>query len=76
MNPHSSLLPHQRLSRRQVIQMFAAASAATGAAGLPSFSFGAEGDAVAATGYGTDPVLAKIYTPGEVWPLILTEPQR
>lgn len=76
MNPHSSPLPHQRLSRRQVIQMFAAASAATGAAGLPSFSFGAEGDAVAATGYGTDPVLAKIYTPGEVWPLILTEPQR
>ncbi len=75
MNPPSSPLPHQRLSRRQVIQMFAAASAATGAASLSPLAFGAEGDAAAASGYGTDPVLAKVYTRGEVWPLTFNEAQ-
>ena len=27
-------------------------------------------------GYGTDPKLLKVYKPGDVWPLTLTEPQR
>ena len=27
-------------------------------------------------GYGPDPVMVKVYKPGDVWPLTLTEPQR
>src|SRR5271170_3640044 len=30
----------------------------------------------AAKGYGTDPVLTRTYTPGELWPLTLTAAQR
>lgn len=55
--------------------MFAAASAATGAAAIDPLSFGAEAETVAASGYGTDPVLAKVYTRGEVWPLTFSESQ-
>ena len=55
--------------------MFAAASAATGAAGLDPIAFGAEAAAVTAKGYGTDPLLAKVYTRGEVWPLTFNEAQ-
>jgi len=73
MNPHSP--SPTRLSRRQVIQMFAAASAATGATALDPLAFGAEADAVTAAGYGTDPALAKVYTRGEVWPLTFSEAQ-
>jgi hypothetical protein len=56
--------------------MFAAASAATGAAGLDPFlpsSYGAPPQPITAAGYGTDPVLAKVYSRGEVWPLTLTD---
>lgn len=31
---------------------------------------------IKATGYGPDPSMVKIYQPGDVWPLTLTEPQR
>src|SRR5438105_7874896 len=31
---------------------------------------------IKAKGYGPDPVMVKIYKPGDVWPLTLTEPQR
>jgi hypothetical protein len=31
---------------------------------------------ITAKGYGPDPSMVKIYQPGDVWPLTLTEPQR
>ncbi|HQZ27238.1 MAG: gluconate 2-dehydrogenase subunit 3 family protein [Verrucomicrobiales bacterium] len=68
--------PAPRLPRRKVLQMFAAATAATGASGLDPFlpsSYGAPPAPLAATGYGTDPLLAKVYARGEVWPLTLTD---
>jgi hypothetical protein len=60
----------QRLPRRAVLKWFAAAAAAA-AADLPEI-----GAASAAKGYGMDPVLAKIYNPGDFWPLTLTKEQR
>lgn len=62
-----------RLSRRQVLQFFAGAGAMF-AAGEGILS-GAE-VALAAEGYGTDPELNKVYSPGDVWPLTLTEKQK
>ncbi|MCB1204122.1 MAG: gluconate 2-dehydrogenase subunit 3 family protein [Verrucomicrobiae bacterium] len=62
-----------RLPRRKVLQMFAAATAAAGGS-LDSRLFGAE--TVAANGYGTDPVLTKVYAPGDIWPLTLSEGER
>ncbi|MBL9204987.1 MAG: gluconate 2-dehydrogenase subunit 3 family protein [Opitutaceae bacterium] len=60
-----------RLSRREAIAWVLAA-AATLSARLPAGPKPAPG----ATGYGTDPDLLKVYRPGEVWPLTLTETQR
>lgn len=62
-----------RLPRRQILQMFAAATAAAGS-GLDPRLF--EAAPVTATGYGTDPVLTKVYAPGDVWPLTLSEEER
>lgn len=69
------------MSRRQVVQWFAAASATMAAGDLPLFANAAEAYVPGAApsfpkGYGTDPVLAKFYKPGDVWPLTLSEPQR
>lgn len=64
--------PH-RLPRRQILQMFATATAAT-AGGLDPRLFGAV--APAATGYGTDPLLTKVYARGDVWPLTFSEGER
>ena len=68
-NTDSSL----RLSRRKVIQWFAAAAAA------PAVPFSASGQANAApavSGYGTDPDMMKLYERGDLWPLTLTADQR
>ena len=70
-----------RMSRRQVVQWFAAASATMAAGGLPSIAPAADtyvpGAAPAfPNGYGTDPMLAKMYERGDVWPLTLSDAQR
>lgn len=76
MTPSSESRP--RFSRRQVIQMFAAVSAGLG---INRITPGATAATVGipetfAKGYGTDPVLTKLYKPGDVWPLILDAGQR
>ena len=71
-----------RMSRRQVVQWFAAASASMAAGGLPTMAADAASNYVPGAapafpkGYGTDPMLAKMYERGEVWPLTLSEAQR
>jgi hypothetical protein len=65
------------MDRRKAIQwMFgAAATVAARDTGLHA----AEGTTAApplAKGYGPDPSMVKVYQPGDVWPLTLTEPQR
>ena len=67
-----------RMPRRQLLQWFAAVAATDlSATALPGFAQQATPGATPATkGYGTDPLLATAYNPGDVWPLILTEPQR
>ena len=62
-----------RLPRRRVLQWFAAVAAAEGIA-LPAAL--AQENQAAATGYGQDPVMAKSYERGEVWPLTLTGPEK
>ncbi len=59
----------QRLSRRHVLRLFAAAGA------MPQLGHSAPTTATA-QGYGTDPKLAQFYKPGDVWPLTLSAPQR
>jgi hypothetical protein len=62
-----------RLPRRRVLQWFAAVAAAEGMA-LPSAL--AQATKPGATGYGQDPVMAKSYERGEVWPLTFTKVER
>jgi hypothetical protein len=50
--------------------------AALSATSLVSDGLGADSTKPTSKGYGTDPVLQKIYTPGEVWPLTLSPEQR
>ena len=61
------------LDRRTAIKWVLAASAALR---LPSVSFDAAAAAPAATGYGKDPNLLKVYASGDLWPLTLTKEQR
>jgi len=61
------------MPRRQLLQWFAAVAAADVA--LPGV-IAREPGAAAATGYGTDPLLATAYSPGEVWPLTLSKSER
>ena len=67
------------MDRRRAVQWMLSAVAAASAVGVPSTSFG---DASVtrhipvAKGYGTDPDLVKLYKPGDLWPLTLTETQR
>jgi hypothetical protein len=63
-----------RLSRREVLKWFAAAAAVGEANFVSPFTAGAAPAAVA--GYGTDPVLAEVYAPGDFWPLTLSKAQR
>lgn len=62
---------YARLSRRDMMQWFTAA-AATGSMG-PGLTAMAQSPAIApgTTGYGTDPELNKVHSPGEHWPLLL-----
>lgn len=62
-----------RLPRRRVLQWFAAVAAAEG---MTQSSVFAQEAKPAAAGYGQDPVMAKSYERGEVWPLTLTESER
>lgn len=60
-----------RLPRRKVLQWFAAV-AAVDLSTVPGLSQ-TGGEAV---GYGTDPNLAAVYSPGDFWDLILTDGER
>ena len=62
-----------RLQRREVLKWFAAAAAS---AHLPDCGQEAQAAVPAVKGYGTDPVLANIYKPGDFWPLTFTPEQR
>ncbi|MEN8772014.1 MAG: gluconate 2-dehydrogenase subunit 3 family protein [Akkermansiaceae bacterium] len=62
-----------RLPRRRVLQWFAAVAAAEGMALPTAF---AQNSKPASTGYGQDPVMAKSYERGELWPLMMTEAER
>lgn len=64
-----------RLDRRTAIQWMLAAAATV--AVRDSDSLAAEKTATGQIkGYGPDPSMVKLYLPGDVWPLTLTEPQR
>jgi hypothetical protein len=63
-----------RMDRRKALQWMLTATA-TMAVRDPHL-FGADASPIKAQGYGPDPVMVKVYKPGDVWPLTLTEPQR
>jgi len=70
MNTHES---PPRLDRRTTLKwMLTAAASLT----VRDDRLGAAPAAIQAKGYGTDPSMVKIYKPGDVWPLTLTDPQR
>lgn len=65
-----------RLSRREVLKWFAAATAATGFDHVESLGFAATPSPIqSGKGYGTDPDLTHHYQPGDVWPLTFTNAQ-
>lgn len=74
MNP----LETPRLDRRAAIKWMATVAAATAALGHKTHA--AEPNITAAKvvagGYGTDPDLLRIYKPGDLWPLTMTDKQR
>ena len=64
-----------RIDRRVAIKWMLSAVATV--AVRDRLSFAAEGGAaIKGQGYGPDPSMVKVYQPGDVWPLTLTEPQR
>lgn len=63
-----------RMDRRKALQWMLTATA-TMAVRDPHL-LAAAAAPVKAQGYGPDPVMVKVYKPGDVWPLTLTEPQR
>ncbi len=67
-----------RLDRRTAIKWMLTAAASTSLLRPSAEAQSAPGTAapVSAAGYGTDPDLRKIYKPGDVWPLTLTDAQR
>jgi len=62
------------MDRRSAIKWML--SAAASVAIMDRAAIAAEGGATASVGYGTDPDLVKIYKPGDVWALTLTDGQR
>lgn len=70
MNPQDQ---ENRIPRRRILQWFAAVAAAEGVS-LPNAL--AQEAKPATKGYGQDPVLAKSYQRGEVWPLTFTAAER
>jgi hypothetical protein len=67
-----------RLDRRTAIKWMLTAAASTSLLGPAGRAQAAATQAapVTAQGYGTDPDLRKIYKPGDVWPLTMTDAQR
>ncbi len=63
-----------RMDRRKALQWMLTATA-TMAVRDPNL-FAADATSIKAHGYGPDPVMVKVYKPGDVWPLTLSEPQR
>ncbi len=62
-----------RLDRRTTIKWMLAAAASPA---LQGDLLSAPPSPIKAKGYGPDPVINKVYLPGEVWPLTLSQPQR
>jgi hypothetical protein len=65
-----------RIDRRRAIQWMLGAVAAVAARDGLTLAADAAASPVAAKGYGLDPNMVRIYKPGDVWPLTLTDPQR
>jgi hypothetical protein len=65
-------IPH-RMARRTALKWMLTAAASTAFVSRISLGQTTTG---APRGYGTDPDLIKLYEPGDVWPLTLTEAQR
>jgi hypothetical protein len=83
--PSQSDPPFARLPRRTVLKWFAAIAASSHLPGFSADSAPAAAEpaapapsagAQAAKGYGTDPILAKFYAPGDFWPLTLSREER
>lgn len=64
------------MDRRVAIQWMLGAAAAMAAPDARLLAADDPGAPITAKGYGLDPSMVKIYKPGDVWPLTLTEPQR
>jgi hypothetical protein len=67
------------MDRRTTIKWMLAVAAATPGRHDVAYALGAGpavADAPSGQGYGTDPNLIKVYTPGELWPLTFTSRQR
>ena len=67
------------MDRRRAVQWMLSAVAAASAVGAPNTAFA--GASVTrhipvAKGFGTDPDVTKLYKPGDLWPLTLTDKQR
>ena len=72
MNPAE--LP--RPDRRTVIKWMLTAAGVAALRPRPAFAAGESAAPSSGKGYGADPDLMKIYQPGELWPLTLTDAQR
>jgi Gluconate 2-dehydrogenase subunit 3 len=75
--------PMIRLPRRTILKWFAALAASSSLPGFSADSAAVDANAPApsagapaAKGYGTDPLLAKFYAPGDFWPLTLSPEER
>jgi hypothetical protein len=65
-----------RMDRRGAIQWMLGAATAIATRDARLLAADASAAPITAKGYGIDPSMVKIYKPGDVWPLTLTEPQR
>lgn len=77
-NADTSTTLMEPMDRRRAVQWMLAALTATTALGAPGHSQAAgqaSRYAVVPNGYGTDPDLTKVYKPGDLWPLTLSQTQ-
>jgi hypothetical protein len=65
-----------RVDRRVAIQWMLGAAAAVATRDARLLAADDSAAPLTAKGYGLDPIMVKVYKPGDVWPLTLTEPQR
>lgn len=63
-----------RMDRRKAMQWMLTATASIAARDAQLLA--ADASPVKARGYGPDPVMVKVYKPGDVWPLTFSEPER